>query len=50
MRNDIDLLGSEIQVYVFNSMPEFIIKLHNENQITIYDKNLNTCICIKYTI
>ena len=41
MRNDIDLLGSEIQVYVFNSMPEFIIKLHNENQITIYDKNLN---------
>ena len=39
LRNDINLPGSRIQIYFFNSSPEFIIKIHNPKEITIYDKN-----------
>ena len=40
MRDNIDISCQEIQVYCFNGSPKYIIKLHNDNEITIWNENL----------
>ena len=38
MSDDINKPPEEIHVYCFSGVPKYIIKLHNENEITIYNE------------
>ncbi len=41
MRDDINKLPVRINIFCFNSIPEIIIKFHDDNFISIWDKNFN---------
>ena len=40
MRDNINKICEEIQIYCCSGIPQLIIKLYNEQEITIYDENL----------
>ena len=39
MREDINKSSQEIDVFCIKGMPKLIVKIHNENEITVYDKD-----------
>ena len=41
MRDDVNKLPVRINVFCFNSVPEIIIKFHDDNFISVWDKNFN---------
>ena len=43
MRDNLDVPCEEIEVYCFNSIPEFIVRIEkgNKSKTSLYDKNLN---------
>ena len=40
MREEVNTPSKEIQVYCFNDTPKIAVKIHNKNEITVYDENL----------
>ena len=41
LRENINTKGAQIQVYCFNGLPKLFIKFHAEDEVTLYDENLN---------
>ena len=41
LRNEINTPCKQIQTYCFNGVPKFIIYIHNNSEITLYDGNFN---------
>ena len=41
MRDDINIICPKIEVFCFNGMPKYILKLFYSNKIAIYDEKLN---------